>query len=432
MSISRRKLLGYGAAATTLAARDGRAGDQIVARNTPPLQVAADVAAHRVGALPDRFDMRDYLNPKRLTLVMWDVAYALRHVPGGSFADYDRVLDETAERGYNTVRIDPMPQWIDLSKPNRILHWPDPKWPFQPWLWTGAVTGPVGLWIIEFMEKLRRRPQLNYTLSAWWLMDPPPPMPAVLRRPANHIEGAEMWAMLLTEWKRRFGFEGLVYVDIANESPFFFPDFQDRIKKETGAEWGVPQLSAMQIDFVAKEINGGLKLLRREFPELRFTTAMHGDTRWLDIPVELDCLDIHFYADADARWTQRTRFDEDIPTMFHSDTWFADLSQRAQKTHRSMAPMLRARQRAKLSDFAAWAARRGMPLTCSEGWAAWYWIDDPKLDWGWLLDWASWAVEDSIDNRLWGWTPHDYCQPQFANWRDVKWHRKLTERFLSG
>jgi len=31
---------------------------------------------------------------------------------------------------------------------------------------------------------------------------------------------------------------------------------------------------------------------------------------------------------------------------------------------------------------------------------------------------------------MWGWTPHNYCQPQFANWRDIRWHRRLTERFL--
>ena len=60
--------------------------------------------------------MREHLTPRRLTLAMWDQAFALRHGPGGSFADYDRVLDETIERGYNTVRLDPMPQWVDLSQ----------------------------------------------------------------------------------------------------------------------------------------------------------------------------------------------------------------------------------------------------------------------------------------------------------------------------
>ncbi len=152
-------------------------------------------------------------------MAMWDQAFLLRHGPSGSFADWDRVLDETVERGYNTVRLDPMPQWIDLRQPDRELHWPDPQAPYLPWDWTTAVTAPAGRWLIEFMEKLLARPSLHYTLSAWWfglteggsLKGPPP-----LRQPANHAEGAEMWADMLREWKRRFGFDRLVYVDLAN------------------------------------------------------------------------------------------------------------------------------------------------------------------------------------------------------------------------
>jgi hypothetical protein len=83
-----------------------------------------------------------------------------------------------------------------------------------------------------------------------------------------------------------------------------------------------------------------------------------------------------------------------------------------------------------MAEFANWAARRGAPLTTSEAWASWFYFDDPQLDWGWLLDWAKWSVEDAIAFKFWGWTPHNYVQPQFANWKDAKWHRTLNERFL--
>ena len=114
-----------------------------------------------------------------------------------------------------------MPQWIDLSKPETILAWPDPKVPYMPWNWNTAVKGPAGSWLIDFMEKVNRR-RLNYTLSAWWRLDKDAG-PKVLRQPQNHREGAEMWVTMLHEWKRRFGFDGLVYVDLANEVPYFFP-----------------------------------------------------------------------------------------------------------------------------------------------------------------------------------------------------------------
>lgn len=398
-----------------------------------PIQQATDRRAAAPGGT-DLYDMRVHLTPRRLTLAMWDQAFVLRHGPGGSFADFDRVLDETVERGYNTVRLDPMPQWIDLTQPGKVLAWPDPKSPFNPWGWNTAVEGPVGAWMIEFMEKLLVRPFLNYTLSAWWFCNVPPaqhwPGPPVLRLPRNHEEGAEMWITLLREWKRRFGFERLVYLDLANEVPYFLPGFLDRLQAATGAGWGVAAFSPAQCDFIAQELNGALRLLRREFPELRYTCSIHGDLRWLDVPVEFDCLDVHFYADADPRWGDRTRFAEHMGQLFTDASWHADFSRRCNATRDAIAPMLRARQRHKVGQFAAWAQQRGAPLTTTESWASWYCFDAPDLDWGWLLEWASWSVEDAIDHKMWGWTPHNYVQPQFRNWQDVKWHQKLTQRFL--
>ena len=400
-----------------------------------PTQQATDGGSQAAGAV-DTFDMREGLTPNRLTMAMWDQAFVLRHGPGGSFADFDRVLDETIERGYNTVRLDPMPQWVDLSRPEKVLAWPDPKMPMMPWCWNTGVEGPVGTWIIEFMEKLLARPFLHYTLSAWWFCNVPPAQdqlgPPVLRLPRTHEEGAEMWLEMLREWKRRFGFDRLVYMDLANEVPFFFPGFRERLKAATGADWDAPVLSPEQNQFVAAELNGALRMLRREFPELRYTCSIHGDLRWLDIPVELDCLDVHFYADADPRWTERTRFNEFIKDgLFSNSAWHAELSQRCGAAQAAIAPMLRARQRYKLSQFAAWAQQRGAPLTTTESWASWFYYDAPDLDWGWLLEWAAWTVEDAIDYRMWGWTPHNYVQPQFANWQDVQWHQRLNQRFLN-
>jgi hypothetical protein len=439
MTVSRRELIAYGTAGalTTLTRGRNTFGEE-ASQQEMPNQVASDRVPASAADAIDSYDMRNGLTPRRLTMAMWDTAYALRHQPGGGFANYDRVLDEAVERGFNTLRIDPMPQWIDLSKPDRILEWPDPHQPFMPWGWNTAVKGPVGMWVIDFIQKLNKRPSLQYTLSGWWLMQGPghphvPPGPPPLRKPADMVEGAEMWATTLTNWKQRFGFDRILYVDIANETPYFFPGFREQIKSATGKGFNdLPVFSAEQSAFMANEINKALALLRREFPELRFTTSIHGDLRWLDVPLELDCLDVHFYADADPRWTKRTRFDEFAADgLFIKDSWFKEFSERCTKTAAAMAPMLRACQRFKMKEFAGWAARRGAPLTTSEAWASWFYIDNPQLDWGWLLDWAAWSVEDAIAYQFWGWTPCNYVQPQFKIWKNVEWLRSLNERFLS-
>jgi len=84
--------------------------------------------------------MRDGLSPRRLTIVMWDQAFLLRHDQGCSCQDYDRVLDETVARAYNTVRIDPMAQLLDLTHLERVNTWDDPQTPYMPWGWTPPTT----------------------------------------------------------------------------------------------------------------------------------------------------------------------------------------------------------------------------------------------------------------------------------------------------
>ncbi|MEA2260746.1 MAG: hypothetical protein QOJ51_3571, partial [Acidobacteriaceae bacterium] len=277
MAVSRRELIAYGTAGALTALATGRntiAEGPLQDSSAPspmPAQVASDRVPNLSASRNSSYDIRNDLKPRRLTMAMWDQAYVMRHMPGGSYENYDRVLDETVERGYNTVRIDPMPQFIDLRKPDRELRWADPRQPFMPWGANKAVNGPAGLWIIDFIEKLHKRSSLYYTLSGWWSMPGPPGSPRVpelLRKPTNMMEGAEIWATLLTDWKKRFGFDRIVYVDVANEMPYFFPEFVDRLKKATGVGFDdLSSLSAAQISFLADEINKAMGLLRRDFPE---------------------------------------------------------------------------------------------------------------------------------------------------------------------
>ena len=402
-----------------------------------PRQVtgAMDQADAGTGAL---FDCRNLLDPQRLTIMMWDQAYLVRHLPGESFADYENVLTESCERGYNTVRIDPLPTLVDRERPQTIMHWADPQRPFFPWGNRQACTGPAGQWLIEFMQTLLKK-NLYYTLSTWWFDETnwcgkEGISPAVKRIPHDHREAAEIWIPFLQQWKQTFGFEHLVYVDIHNEVPFFMQGYKQLLKEKVGLEWdrGLP-FTSEQTGFLADDLNGAMRLLQREFPELRFTASIHADERWMHVPLHFDCLDVHFYLDADQRWVNRTKFDEWITRGFYTDdSWFREFSDRCGKARNAVMPMLFQKQQQKLAAFAAWAGRHGMPLTTSESWSSWYYVDHPDLDWEWLLEWAEMTVNGAIAHNMWGWTPHNYVQPQFDNWKDVAWHRGLTDRFLKG
>lgn len=143
----------------------------------------------------------------------------------------------------------------------------------MPWSWKQAGEGPLGAWLIDFMQKVLQK-GLHYTLNAWWYTDQSVtnPLGKEAVAPHTHREGAELWAKLLREWKKRFDFDGLVYVDISNEVPYFLTSFLRRYEQSTGPWYdGGQHFSPAQIEALAGELNPAICDLQREFPEVRFT-----------------------------------------------------------------------------------------------------------------------------------------------------------------
>ena len=67
---------------------------------------------------------------------MWDYSWILRHHKFGEFEDWDKVLAELAERGYNAIRIDAMPQFVASTKEGKVINeFRSPKNGWVPSLW---------------------------------------------------------------------------------------------------------------------------------------------------------------------------------------------------------------------------------------------------------------------------------------------------------
>ena len=49
---------------------------------------------------------------RNTAIAMWDFSWILRHHPNGSFENWDQVLEGLAERGYDSIRMDCMPQFV--------------------------------------------------------------------------------------------------------------------------------------------------------------------------------------------------------------------------------------------------------------------------------------------------------------------------------
>ena len=81
------------------------------------------LGCHAVVGVSNSNDIRDNLQPPRLTIAMWDFSWLNGHYPGGWAEDFDKVTDELIERKFNTVRIDVFPMLIDtLIKEGKTKH----------------------------------------------------------------------------------------------------------------------------------------------------------------------------------------------------------------------------------------------------------------------------------------------------------------------
>src|SRR5512141_368940 len=73
---------------------------------------------------------------KPLAIAMWDFSWILRHHRYGEFENWDRVLNELAERGYNAIRMDAMPHLVAPTPDGRFqeeYYFKKDSW--QPALW---------------------------------------------------------------------------------------------------------------------------------------------------------------------------------------------------------------------------------------------------------------------------------------------------------
>jgi hypothetical protein len=83
----------------------------------------------------------------------------------------------------------------------------------------------------------------------------------------------------------------------------------------------------------------------------------------------------------------------------------------------------------RIDENAEWSRKAGLPLVTTECWGIIDYKDWPGLDWGWVMDLNARAVEYAAGKGRWtGLATSNFCGPQFVGmWRDVAWHRRLTD-----
>jgi hypothetical protein len=265
-------------------------------------------------------------------IAMWDFSWILRHHPGGSFENWEQVLEGLAERGYDSIRMDCMPQFVASDTDGRLQE------EFQsvfkprnsPVMWGNDVTmsfRPREA-LLEFLP-LCRKYGIKVGLSSWFM-----------RHGTNRTAIFQEEGGLLRAWKETLAFleknglldQNIMYVDLLNE----YPDWHgyDWLKNERDQRSDLKQFKADNPDAnmpdpetvpggrnnpVEKEFYNGfvrhlVREVRKAFPQCDYFASISSSYGHVDIS-EFDALDRHLWFTGripGAREMQRGLIDENL------------------------------------------------------------------------------------------------------------------------
>jgi len=347
-------------------------------------------------------------------ITMWDFSWLERRWPGAGYEDWDRALDELAERGYDAVRIDAYPHLLSAD-PDREWHLL-PVWNQHGWGAQSPVTVRVGPELVGFVRRARDR-GIGVALSSWYRQD----RDDHRMRIATPRDQAAIWCDTLAYLDRAGLLDAILFVDLCNEFPLpMWAPYLYGTDEGDGHRRSEP--------FVAEWMREAIGAVRQAYPGLRYTfsfTGQYDDLADQDVG-PLDLLEPHLWM----AMPGTTTYYDDVGYHFErfDPAGYDNLVARGRSTYLAGQRAYDAALFAGIDTLAAWSRRTGKPLVTTECWAIVDYKDWPGLDWDWVMDLNERALAYAAGTGRWvGLATSNFAGPQFVgNWRDVAYHRRLT------
>jgi Sugar-binding cellulase-like len=358
---------------------------------------------------------------KPVAIAMWDYSWILRHHRYGEFENWKIVLEELAERGYNAIRIDAMPQFVAADSSGKTeTEFRSVKDGWKPSLWGNDYTmsfRPREA-LLEFLPECRRQ-GIKVGLATWFLRH------GTLRSDIFMEEGGLMraWDETLTFLKSNDLLENVIYVDLLNEYPNWhgYDWLLNKLKALSGAGQNEnPEKQKFYNDFI-NNLAGSLK---SKYPGLDFFAS-------LDSGMDLDLIDLsHFNALDYHIWFAHTN---KIPGLTEVSSLnqtldlrkiYAGLTDYWKENKKEMTEWMDGR----LNTISATASKHNIVCGNTEGWGPIFWYDHPELDWKWVKECSEICVGLARKHENYKFIcTSNFTHPQFKGmWKDKKWHQKIT------
>ena len=386
-------------------------------------------------------------NPRaKYAVTMWEFSWLVRRMGNeAEYADWDKVLDELAERGYNCIRLDAFPHLVAKGPDGKVVK----QFTILPQS-SGFMWGnhrPVQVEprsaLVEFIGKAADR-GIYVGLSSWYNRD-------TLGR-VHMIQSPEDYARIWLETLDLLSDAGLhgriVWVDICNEFPLsrWAPGPYANIfqSKRFGDLWMVLNLSRKWDEGVKQRMknyfDGAITPLRKKYPALKYTFSFQalGSRQMREIDVNaFDLAEVHIWVSDYMKWMFRTG-----QVLMH--VGFPKYPMNLRIHAKRMANLyLKHREEyvrmleARIDFWAEWGKKNGLPLFTTEAWGPINYSDiapaGTGAEWDWVKDIAEHGVRMASERGWQGICTSNFCQPQFPGmWADVGWHRRITDLILRG
>jgi hypothetical protein len=372
---------------------------------------------------------------KNTAIAMWDFTWILRHHPKGAFGNWDQVLEGLAERGYDSIRMDCMPQYVAADTDGRLQdEFSGDGNPRVLWGADGPITFRPREALLEFLPKCRKY-GIKVGLSSWFM-----------RHDSKRTAIFSEEGGLLRAWRETLAFldqqglldDNIMYVDLLNE----YPDWHgydwlhsERNKRSNAKKFKLnnPNANIPDPDMIpdgasnplAKEfyndfLNHLIRDVRKAYPQLDCFASISSSYGHVDMS-HMDAIDIHaWFANHDTglRWNQGST---DVKADYEKLMAYWDAN-KAKET---------ALMDERITDVSNQARKLGVVCGNTEGWGSVDWSFD--IDWRFIREAAEICIDLALkhDNYRFICTSN-FTHPHFGFWDDIPWHRRMTDRIKGG
>ncbi|MGF1760121.1 hypothetical protein L4D76_19735 [Photobacterium sagamiensis] len=382
---------------------------------------------------------------KRFSVTMFEYSWMVQRTGAqAEYADWDKVLDEVVERGYDCIRIDAFPHVIkkdaEGNRPTEVTFLPIPS----AFMWGNhhEVTVNVADGLVEFMQKAKDR-GIYVGLSSWY-NNTTCDRRGLLTTPEDY---AAAWTDVLDLLAENDLLDGIVWVDFCNEFPLkhWCPTAYEHITGEPASvpmgpesfenledEWEEDCIERMNEYLVRTP-----QILKKKYPQFKyaFSNQAFGEDNFLrgDFS-ELDMFEPHIWASDDMSVSvQIGHFDamEDFPIGV------ANMRKKCEELVKEDPSVFSEILEERIEKWKDAAEKHGMALVTTEAWTTVVYEDlshNGHLgEWEWFKKVLETGIELAIDNGWKGICTSNFAEPHFEGmWRDVEWHKRMNDMIRNG